>query len=75
MRTWILAAAVTLSAPLAMAQTAPILAYPPQNDTVTLPLMLEDWVQTATARTELSVDASLPGSDAGKVRADILGAV
>ncbi len=70
------AAAVTLAAPLAVAQTRrrPI-AYPPQNDTVTLPLTLEDWVQTDTARTELAVDASLPGSDAGKVRADILGAV
>jgi hypothetical protein len=75
MRTWILVAAVTLAAPLAFAETAPLFAYPPQNDMVTLPLMLEDWVQTDTARTELSVDASLPGSDAGKVRADILGAV
>ncbi len=76
MRIWILAAAVTLAAPLAIAQTPPpSYLYPPQSDTVTLPLTLEDWVQTDTARTELAVDASLPGSDAGKVRADILGAV
>jgi hypothetical protein len=32
-------------------------------------------VQTQTARTEMAVDASLPGSDAGKVRSDILAAV
>ena len=76
MRIWILVAAATLATPLAIAQTPPPpYLYPPQNDTVTLPLTLEDWVQTDTARTELAVDASLPGSDAGKVRADILGAV
>jgi hypothetical protein len=75
MRPWILAAAVTFAAPLTLAQTAPVFSFPTQNDTVTLPLMLEDWVQTDTARTELAVDASLPGSDAGKARADVLGAV
>ncbi len=73
---FLIAAALVLTAPLAEAQTPPpIIAYPPQNDTVTLNLSLEDWVQTQTARTEISVDASLPGSDAGKVRADMLSAV
>jgi len=75
MRSWILALALASAAPAAFAQTGPIVAYPPQNDTVTMPLMLEDWVKTDTARTELAVDASLPGSDAGKVRSDILAAV
>ena len=79
MRSWSLVAALviapTVIAPAALAQTGPVIAYPPQNDTVTLPLTLEDWVETNTARTELAVDASLPGSDAGKVRAEILGAV
>jgi hypothetical protein len=75
MRSLILTAAFVLTAPLAIAQTAPILAYPPQNDTVSLSLVTEDWVQTQTARTELAVDASLPGSDAGKVRGDVLAAV
>jgi hypothetical protein len=75
MRSLILTAAFALAAPLAMAQTAPIMAYPPQNDTVSLSLVTEDWVQTQTARTELSVDASLPGSDAGKVRGDIMASV
>jgi hypothetical protein len=75
MRTCILAASIALAAPLAIAQTQPIIAYPPQNDSVTLNLSLEDWVQTQTARTALSINASLPGSDAGKVRGDMLNAV
>jgi hypothetical protein len=75
MRILIATVVLALAAPLTMAQTAPILAYPPQNDTVSLSLVTEDWVQTQTARTELSVDASLPGSDAGKVRGDILASV
>lgn len=75
MRTLILAASLAFTAPLALAESPPILPYPPQNDTVSMALNLEDWVQTQTARTELSVDASLPGSDAGKVRSDILAAV
>jgi hypothetical protein len=57
------------------ADGGPIIAYPPQNDTVTMALTVEDWVQTQTARTEVAVDAALPGSDAGKVRADVLNAV
>ena len=75
MRSLILTAAIALGAPLAMAQTQPIMAYPPQNDTVSMSLLTEDWVQTQTARTEMAVDASLPGSDAGKVRGDILTSV
>jgi hypothetical protein len=75
MRSLILTAAFACAAPLAMAQTAPIMGYPPQNDTVSLSLVTEDWVQTQTARTELSVDAALPGSDAGKVRGDIMTSV
>ena len=75
MRSLILTAAIALGAPLAMAQTQPIMAYPPQNDTVSMSLLTEDWVQTQTARTERAVDASLPGSDAGKVRGDILTSV
>ncbi len=75
MRSTAIAFVLVLLAPLAGAQTGPIIAYPPQNDIVSLSLTMEDWVETETARTELSVDASLSGSDAGKARGDILGAV
>jgi hypothetical protein len=79
MRTWSLVAALvivpTVIAPTAFAQTGPIIAYPPQNDTVSMSLSAEDWVETQTARTELSVDVSLPGADAGKARGDVLSAV
>jgi hypothetical protein len=76
MRSLLVATVFSLSASLAAAQTsAPIIAYPPQNDMVSLALTQEDWVQTQTARTELAVDASLPGADAGKVRGDILAAI
>jgi len=75
MRSLAIAVALTLSVPVAHAQTAPIIAYPPQNDTVSMSLALEDWVQTQTARTELAIDAAMPGSDAGKVRGDMLSAV
>jgi hypothetical protein len=76
MRSLIVATALALAAPLAGAQTPPsIIAYPPQNDTVAETLALEDWVETHTARTELAIDASLPGSDAGKARGDMLNAV
>jgi hypothetical protein len=70
-----LAASVALSAAAAIAQTAPVFPFPPQNDTVSMPLAMEDWVETATARTDLAVDAALPGSDAGRVRNDMLNAV
>jgi hypothetical protein len=76
MRNLLAAAALSLIAPLAAAQNSgPIIAYPPQNDTVSLSLALEDWVETQSARTELAIDASLPGSDAGKVRNNMLEAV
>lgn len=75
MRFLALAAALALLTPAAIAQTPPIIAYPPQNDTVSLSLALEDWVETQTARTELAIDAAMPGSDAGKVRGDMLSAV
>ena len=68
-------AAQTAVAQVALAQTGPIIAYPPQNDTVSMTLALEDWVTTETARTELAVDATLPGSDAGKVRDEMQNAV
>jgi hypothetical protein len=74
MRTLLIAAAISLTAPIALAQ-APIIAYPPQNDTVALSLALEDWVETQSARVEIAVDASLPGSDAGKVRSNMQDAV
>lgn len=66
---------IALAAPAASAQTPPIIAYPPQNDTVSMNLALEEWVETQTARVELSVDAAMPGSDAGKARSDMLKAV
>ncbi len=44
-------------------------------DSVTLDLSAEDWVETATARVTISLDAAVPGGDAGKVRADMLKAV
>lgn len=76
MRNFAIAAALTSFAPFAAAQTpSPIIAYPPQNDTVGLSLALEDWVETQSARTEITIDASLPGSDAGKVRTNMLDAV
>ena len=75
MRSSALVAIVALTAPIAVAQTAPVISYPPQNDTVSMSLALEDWVTTETARTELAIDATMPGSDAGKVRSDMLSAV
>jgi hypothetical protein len=72
-----LVAVVALIIPMTAkgADTGPIIAYPPQNDTVTMVLNLEDWVQTQTARTNVAVDAALPGSDAGKTRAQMQAAV
>jgi hypothetical protein len=75
MRSTVLIAIVALASQVAFAQSAPIIAYPPQNDTVSMSLALEDWVTTETARTELAIDAAMPGSDAGKVRGEILNAV
>jgi hypothetical protein len=76
MRNLTIIAALSLVAPLAAAQNSgPIIAYPPQNDTVSVSLALEDWVETQSARTELAIDASLPGSDAGKARSSMLDAV
>jgi hypothetical protein len=75
MRSTVLIAIASLTSGVAFAQGAPIIAYPPQNDTVSMSLSLEDWVATQTARTELAVDAAMPGSDAGKVRGEILSAV
>jgi hypothetical protein len=76
MRNLTIIAALSLVAPLAAAQNSgPIIAYPPQNDTVSLSLALEDWVETQSARTELAINASLPGSDAGKARSSMLDAV
>ena len=44
------------------------LADQPVQDTVTFQLKVEDWVQATTARVTVALDASLPGSDAAKVR-------
>jgi hypothetical protein len=74
MRNKILLAALLTAAPSALAQTVPYAPLRP-DDTVSLPLSVEGWVDTATARTELAIDAALPGSDAGKVRGDMLNAV
>ena len=49
--------------------------YPPVMDSVTLDLSAEDWVETATAKVVVSIDTAVPGSDAGKVRAEMLKAV
>jgi hypothetical protein len=67
-----LALALSLAAPLAMAQT--VVNMRP-DDTVNMSLKVEDWVQTQTVRTTIAVDAAFPGADAGKVRGDILAAV
>ena len=75
MRSSVLIAIVALTGQIAFAQSVPIIAYPPQNDTVSMSLSLEDWVTTETARTELAIDAAMPGSDAGKVRGEMLSAV
>ncbi|HLG88566.1 MAG TPA: hypothetical protein VKZ79_15370 [Alphaproteobacteria bacterium] len=75
MRSTVLIATIALTGQVAFAQNTPIIAYPPQNDTVSMSLSLEDWVTTQTARTELAVDAAMPGGDAGKVRGEILNAV
>ncbi len=72
MRSLIVAVALSLAAPLAVAQTV---VNPRPDDTVNLSLKLEDWVQTQTVRTVLGVDAAFSGADAGKVRGEILGAV
>ena len=74
MRSIALLSFLAFLAPKALAQT-PIVAYPPQNDTVSMALSSEDWVTSATAHTEIAIDAALPGSDAGKARGDMLGAV
>lgn len=67
---------ITALAPApSMAQNASIIAYPPQNDTVSMTLSAEDWVDTHTARTEIGIDAAMPGADAGKARGDMLAAV
>ena len=55
----------------ALADTEP----QPILDTVSFDLSAEDWVQTATARVSVSVDATMPGSDAGRARGDMLKAV
>jgi predicted secreted protein len=47
----------------------------PVLDTVSLNLSAEDWVETTTARVDVAIDASLAGSDAGKIRGDMLKAV
>ncbi len=72
MRSLAFAVALSLTAPLALAQTV---MAPRPDDTVSLSLTTEDWVQTQTVRTVLAVDAAFPGADAGKVRTEILGAV
>jgi len=76
MRKLPIAIALSLIAPLAAAQNPPpIVVYQPHDDTVGLSLALEDWVETQSARVELAIDASMPGSDAGKARANMLDAV
>jgi hypothetical protein len=76
MRRLPIAIAFSLVAPLAAAQApSPIVVYQPHDDTVGLSLALEDWVETQSARVELSIDASMPGSDAGKARGNMLDAV
>jgi hypothetical protein len=72
MRFLAIALALSLATPLATAQTV---VNPHPDDTVSLALTVEDWVQTQTVRTVLAVDAAFPGADAGKVRGEILGAV
>jgi hypothetical protein len=72
MRFFAIALALSLATPLATAQTV---VNPHPDDTVSLALTVEDWVQTQTVRTVLAVDAAFPGADAGKVRGEILGAV
>jgi hypothetical protein len=72
MRPFAIALALSLVAPLATAQTV---VNPRPDDTVSLSLKVEDWVQTQTVRTVLAVDAAFPGADAGKVRGEILATV
>lgn len=57
------------------AVAGPTITLAAQDDQVSLSLALEDWVETQTARTEVAVDAALPGADAGKARAQMLAAV
>ncbi len=48
---------------------------PPVMDSVTLQLDAEDWVDTASARVLVSVDAAGAGADAGTVRSSLLEAI
>ena len=61
--------------PLPVSAQTPPAPPPPVMDSVTLDLSAEDWVQTATAKIIVQIDAAVPGSDAGKVRADMMKAV
>jgi hypothetical protein len=68
MKKYLLAASLLLS-PL------PAFADQPVQDTVTFQLKAEDWVQATTARVTVALDASLPGTDAAKVRQQMQQAV
>ena len=72
MRRFGLSLCAALLAPAAFAQNA---VLPSRDDTVSMSLMSEDWAQTQSARVELGIDAALPGSDAGKVRGEMLNEV
>ncbi|WP_445680273.1 hypothetical protein [Radicibacter daui] len=66
-------AATTLSlAPAAMAQVSRA-QY--DDDSVTLSLSAESWVESATARVTVSINAAFPGAEAGDARARMLAAV
>ena len=72
----ILTMSILLFASAAHADGAPTPPWSqPVMDDVTLNLSAEDWVETQTARVIVSIDAAVPGSDAAKVRADMLKAV
>jgi uncharacterized protein YggE len=49
--------------------------HPPEPDKVSFTVSAEDWVQTTTANVTVHIDATLPGADAGKTRADMQKAV
>lgn len=67
-----LAAATLGVAPVAMAQVSRA-QY--DDDSVTLSLSAESWVESATARVTVSINAAFPGAEAGDARARMMAAV